>query len=939
MERTELATLVIQASNGETEALLERHAPLADTQLGYLLKDICLEGWSSHPDRALSAARALRLLAQLKPETEILALTDWAKGLESLIKARMEDAIFHLDTSHNRFLDLHKPHVAAATQVSKLIALAMLGRYEDAVACGLRARDVLLQHDDVQAAARIEHNIGNVFFRRDQYREAEKFQRLARRRFARAGDPVQMVMIENSLALTLSQQHKIRAAEKLYQRALDGAERVGIITTQAAIESSIGTLALYQGQYDRALNYLERARRKYVQLDLPHLAASTEQEIADAYLELNLAPEAAEIYERVAKDFERLGMRAEAARALAYHGRARVILEQFDDAASLLRQARELYVAEGNELGAAMVLLVETQLAHAGQDCDFALANLGQLEQTLAKCGDIRHLLVARWLHGDTLRAANMQREAESFLRVTLQRAREEEQNETVWHCLNSLGLLASTLHDTSTAEENFSDAVKVIEELRAPLPAEEFRAAFLADKLEPYHQLIRLNLDRGRVKEALTFSEQARSRALVDALAGNVPLELSAGDDFETTLLKQLDVLRSELNYFYNQIDRRKNLASPQRMSGLEAATRDRELKTLEITRQLQHHAQTRNTIARTFDCDSLQRDLGTEAALVEYGALGKELFAFVVTRETVEVVRNLGSASEVAKEIEQFRFQIDALRSGSKQIRKHLSSLRERTLRHLSALYDRLIRPIKSLIGERNLIIVPREQLHYLPFHALYDGAQHLIEQREIVLAPSALVWQQCLSLPSSPIKRALLLGVADDQIPSVRNEIAAITKLFDEPKVMLDEDAGMESLRQHAGACDVLHLACHARFRPDNPLFSALKLSDAWLTVRDVYSLKLNCSLVTLSACETGLNKVGRGEELTGLARGFLSNGCPSVMLSLWTVDDEATAELMSVFYRELLNGANVAASIRAAQIEMLQQNPHPFFWAPFMVIGKG
>jgi len=133
-------------------------------------------------------------------------------------------------------------------------------------------------------------------------------------------------------------------------------------------------------------------------------------------------------------------------------------------------------------------------------------------------------------------------------------------------------------------------------------------------------------------------------------------------------------------------------------------------------------------------------------------------------------------------------------------------------------------------------------------------------------------------------------------------------------------------------------VLHLACHGQFRPDNPLFSSLQLADGWLTVRDTYNLELNCGLVTLSACETGVNAVAPGDELIGLAHGFFSSGAPSLLVSLWTVDDESTAALMTSFYTRLRAGDRPAAALRHAQCELLHDHPHPFFWSPFVLLGR-
>ena len=313
-------------------------------------------------------------------------------------------------------------------------------------------------------------------------------------------------------------------------------------------------------------------------------------------------------------------------------------------------------------------------------------------------------------------------------------------------------------------------------------------------------------------------------------------------------------------------------------------------------------------------------------------------QLVAFIVTGDGVEAVRGMGNEAELVAEIERCRFQIDSLRYGSTQIRNHLPALTDRTRKHLRVLYDRLLRPIESKIGDRHLIVVPHGALYYLPFQALHDGESYLIERREVSFAPSAVVLQQCLSRGGNGFETALLLGVADEQIPRVHEELQSLDGLFASVKRFTNEAATSEALRRNSADVDVIHVACHAQFRSDNPLFSSLVFSDGWFTARDAYRLKLNCGLVTLSACETGMNAVAPGDELMGLARGFLSAGSSTVMMSLWTIDDEATAELMTRFYRELAVTKSPAAALRAAQTDLLKQKPHPFFWSPFILVGR-
>jgi CHAT domain-containing protein len=108
---------------------------------------------------------------------------------------------------------------------------------------------------------------------------------------------------------------------------------------------------------------------------------------------------------------------------------------------------------------------------------------------------------------------------------------------------------------------------------------------------------------------------------------------------------------------------------------------------------------------------------------------------------------------------------------------------------------------------------------------------------------------------------------------------------------------------------------------------------------LTLRDAASLPLQAQLVTLSACETGLSKVAPGDELLGLLRGFLMAGAPTVLSTLWTVDDAHTATLMGQFYRHLLAGLRPAAALRLAQCALIDEAPHPYHWAAFSIHGLG
>jgi CHAT domain-containing protein/tetratricopeptide (TPR) repeat protein len=939
MERAELAARLVEADEHQGHALLAEYPAALDAELAYVLKDICLDGWSSDPARSLAASAALREISKTKTDPEIAALGHWTHGIEALINGDMGGAIATLDRARQGFLILDKPHVAAAPEVSTVIALAMLGLYDEAIACAMRARAVFLAHGDLLAAGKIEHNIGNLYFRRDQYLDAEKFHTSARERFLAINHEKQLATIDNCLANTHVVLHKFASAAALYEEAAQLAERAGVPVTQAEIEGNIGNFALRRGRYDQALDYLERSRRRYELLGMPHQSALAEREIADAYLELNLVPEAFEIYDRVTNTFARLGLRADEARTLASRGRAELLWGKDAAALSSLSRARELYQAEGNKVGEALVLLTQAQLHHANGEDDLAYRLAVKAEADLSASGGWHQILLARWLRADIARAMGHTDEARRLFQSAAQDSIVKGQPQIAERSHTGLGLVAVAKGETAAAEQHFRNAIDVIEELRAPLPGEEFKTAFFANKLVPYNELVRICLDAGekRLVKALTLVESARSRALVDSVGTRHENLVEPRDAFEASLLTQIGELREELNYLYKQINQPLNGTGHERLRALQRELREREHKVLEITRQLHHRGATAASPLQSFDVEQLQTQLTGDQALVEYTALGDELLAFVVTRERISVARKLASVAEVGERLNALRFQIDSLRFGARSIRKHLSSLTQKINVHLQVLHEWLVRPLERMLENRKLVVVPHGKLHYLPFHALHDGDRYLIERGEISVAPSAAIFQQCLQRGEHGMERALLLGVSDEQTPRIGHEIAALKQVFPAAKTFVDAAATTGVLHRNSTAVDVLHLACHGQFRSDNPLFSALRLADGWFTVRDAYGLKLDNALVTLSACETGANVVAPGDELIGLARGFFSAGARSVLLSLWIVDDETTAQMMIDFYEATKRGSSLAASLRKAQLKMLNERPHPFFWSPFVLVG--
>jgi CHAT domain-containing protein len=254
------------------------------------------------------------------------------------------------------------------------------------------------------------------------------------------------------------------------------------------------------------------------------------------------------------------------------------------------------------------------------------------------------------------------------------------------------------------------------------------------------------------------------------------------------------------------------------------------------------------------------------------------------------------------------------------------------------LRELYRDLIQPLAPLLNVRHVVVVPHGILHYLPFHALFDGTEYLIDRFTVSLAPSASIYAICSQKPANAGGSALLMGVQDENAPCIEREIRCIAAAVRQPRMFLGADATTEVLRSAGPDSRLIHIATHGYFRRDNPMFSSVRMADAYISLYDLYELRLPVELLTLSGCGTGLNVVAAGDELLGLARGLLCAGAHSLLLSLWDVHDRTTADFMSSFYAHFEKKRRNAAALRAAMLETRARQPHPYFWAPFVLVGK-
>src|SRR5262249_16252239 len=280
--------------------------------------------------------------------------------------------------------------------------------------------------------------------------------------------------------------------------------------------------------------------------------------------------------------------------------------------------------------------------------------------------------LLARWLRAEAARTTGDDGVAAELLNSTLAEAGSRSLPQLAARCHASLGMLFARSGDAGRAEASLKSSIALIEDLRAMLPSDELRTAFAADKQAPYSELVGLCLadpDGNRTAEAFGYVERARSRALVDMLGGAVEFRHTPRDQFESDLLARLEQLGEELNWFYSQMARQFEptvVSTAPATKSLRNAARDREVPLAEISRQLQQREATPAMRVEPVGLVELQRRLGPDTALVEYFGIHGELFAFVITDESIELLTGLGGEDQARRRLERLRFQVNSLRFG---------------------------------------------------------------------------------------------------------------------------------------------------------------------------------------------------------------------------------------------------------------------------------
>ncbi|MCA9728464.1 MAG: CHAT domain-containing protein, partial [Candidatus Eisenbacteria bacterium] len=511
----------------------------------------------------------------------------------------------------------------------------------------------------------------------------------------------------------------------------------------------------------------------------------------------------------------------------------------------------------------------------------------------------------------------------------------------SVWHLS---GLVAERRGRRPEARLRLDRAIRALEEQRRLIPGVELRARAFEGHARVYRDRIDHALRSRRPSFDAIFAlvESARARAFRDRGTGGAARARSASET--ESLRARLGSLVQRLERLQYESDREDSLrlVPPLRREivGLE--------RRIAAGMRRQVFRSEGSSEARVgFDpagSDEIECRLEAGEVLVEYFMLSDRILALVLGEGGRRVVVLPTPPAAVRAAIQTFHSQLEILALTADRVAPNLPFLKRSADAMLERMYDALVRPLQLARASR-LSVIPHGVLHQVPFECLRRDGGYLIDDVTIRRAPTAdfLLRDGRTPAPASSRGGVLLSGMTDGGLAFVGAELDAVRAAIDDSDVKVLRNPTAEEL---LAACDNarwIHLSTHGVFREDNPLFSRLSTKGGALFLIDILERRLRAELVVLSACNSGQVFAGEGDDLSGVAHGFLASGASRLVASMWRVHDRATRDWMEHFYRALAatNGDRVGidpgGALRRASTLTRADWDHPFYWGAFCLHG--
>ncbi|PDW02136.1 CHAT domain-containing protein [Candidatus Viridilinea mediisalina] len=944
MKREELADLLVaawgQAGWSDLLALVaEQLTPELVQSLKMRVDALKLQ----HARQALAIAHVAEAVADTINSPVALATAALALGNAQHARGQYQAALAHFCHAERLFSQQHDLDGLARALINQIGPLQELGAFVDALDVATRAEAICTELGAAATLYRgvLEQNRSALYIHTHDYAAALISAEHGQSYLRDVGADDRAAHLDLNIAIALEGLNQLDAAAARINQGQAALAAAGHREELSRFAMSLGALAARRGRYAEALHWLDRAELGFAEAHIEHEVAFIQLIRAQVYQNLNLHTDALCLAHTAVKPLQQAKMRAQVALALlvqAHSLRTTATPDRASRADALLKRARRMLATEGAiasgrlleidvarlELGVAhgRIPLAQRHISrlrnHPLLSTYPALAARVALLQLRIELQCVQPNVAAidarlRSIHAEALREALYEVEIEVhdlFSQTALLRHAQEQ---ALDHCLTALA---------------------IIERIRVQIMLDEPAIGFVERYQAIYERAIAL---------AQTQSNPQFTLALL-SFAATAPLPNSSR---ATRSSPELTALREQ--WHHQQAGPLTELAAPQ------SSTQSKRLAELEATiadhwRRMQLQAygsatadeQQSSPLLNPHTADAwvaqLQARLDPDTALLHYYTVDGLAYSILLTAHQPATSIALGSAALIERACQAWRMHIDLRVKGLHCTLglNHAHMIGKR-------LYDSLIAPLAhGLEGSTRLMVTLPATWHDLPFAALWDGKQYLVERFTLAFLTAPVAFGSTIAHHKQG-GTALTIGYSDGgRLPAALHEAQHMANIFAAhwpTTLLLEADATEAQFSAATAQSQIIHLATHAIFRPENPLFSWLQLADARITVANLYQLALaHQPLVLLNACETGRG-APRGGGLLGMARGLLVAGASGLVVSLWRIADECAAMLMAGVATELCASADrldAAAALATAQRRIIVHEPHPFAWAGWIAI---
>ncbi len=980
----------------EGKAYIQEHIDeLADhIVIGKLLEDEALRLLYS-PFASLKIAELLIFYGEYVEDILSHALGLKAKGDALVQIGHFQAAIESLDAAGHEFRLIGDEGNWARSRISWVTACASLGYVEEALQQAMHAREVFLRNNEYYWVCVIEHNIAWIYEGVGRYQDALKLYENMRAVYPTLTDQSEssikrsIALAEANQAINLVRLGDFEKANQLFQKALANLIALDEKDLIISAEIDLADLDFIQGYYGSALRRYYQARDNMLRYndDNPLYLAELKFRIANCLVKLNRAQEAGSLANQAVEIYRSAGTSLSMGNALREYASTLIASSRFKEALLALDEAWMLLSRGGFEphafetklqqaellleIGSTVTAYDQASLAREYFQSKGLVAR--SVRASLIMAGALIENIHQAELNKENSQQCNQLQEAMTLSKQAALQARQYRLQEDIYKSHYLLGRIYSIENKPTKAMRHFAAAIAQIERILDDL-VYDMSPSFLHTTWAVYEDMIDLCLKSSQTERAFCYLEQARSMALRQYLNRSQIAQSERGEQKESDSPSPLqtynsaalrakyelkeeqekhrnyNVLLADIDYSVSSTVDREVIEQELKRCEEKISDLFERLNLYESSRPLKSHGNRhirRDT--KQVDIDQLRQFLSSDHLLLAYYLHKEKLVIFAITDTSMVIHENLNGVAQLEGLLPLLHAHLNPggwsdLQNPPKQV----------VLRLLNKLYSILIDPVAELLPSSygRITIVPYGPLHTLPFHALYDGSSYLVEHFQINYVPACNILMHIEAYESEKLtqhavtevsaKPPLVFGYSEKgHLQRVRDEAKAVAS-FINGQCYLEAEATIAKLIEQAPGTPVIHLATHGQSRLDAPNFSYVRLADGQLNAIDAFSLDLKaCELVTLSGCETGLALSGGGDEQLGLGRAFLAAGASSLVMSLWSVEDNATNELMKLFYQNLLKGESKVQALCAAQCQLLQNTSssytHPYFWAAFRLVG--